>query len=161
MSKLFIKLSETSMTYLKEYLGDSLFELPIYGTESIYLSHSFRQEGSRVVCLIYKTYVAVFCKSILNNDVILTADPVCFTVVTSENVGGLPGKYHMMPRFQSKEYYNKTNLIKLLLHELEHVFRIRVNNTCIDGLFTASNFDNPNYMGDTNHFLSEYHEDVY
>ena len=161
MSKLFIKLTENSMNYLKEYLGDSLFELPIVGTEPIYLSHSFRQEGSRVVCLIYKTYVATFCKNIHNNDIIFTADPVCFTAISSESVGGLAGTYHMMPRFQSKEYYNKKDLTKLILYELETIFRVRVIKEYMDGLFTVSNFDNPNYMGDTNHFLSEYHEDVY
>ena len=60
-----------------------------------------------------------------------------------------------------KEYYNIKDLTKLLLYELETIFRVRIIKEYMEGLFTVSNFDNPNYMGDTNHFLSEYHEDVY
>jgi hypothetical protein len=149
------------MTYLKEYLGDSLFELPIRNSEPIYLSHAFRQEGSRVCCLIYKNYVASFCKSTHDNNNIFTADPICFTVVKSETVGGLVGQQQFMPRFQSKEIYTMKQIYKLLADELKTIFHIHVHDADIRGLFVSSNFDNQNYMGDINHFMTEYHEDVY
>jgi hypothetical protein len=161
MSQLFIKLTDISMTYLKEYLGDSLFELHIKDSEPIYLSHCFRQEGSRVCCLIYKNYVATFCKSIYDNNTIFSAEPICFTVIKSEDVGGLKGQQHMMPRFKSKEIYSTKYLYNLLIHEIKTIFKIHINITDMKGLFISSNFDCPNYMGDINHFMTEYHEDVY